>query len=105
MVRDQGVAGSNPVSPTQEARGSTEESVEAAGFVLPAPGGRSAGAAPGLQPGAWLTVAEAAAALRVCRATVYRLCADGLPHIRIGMVIRIASGDLGAFLARRFSGP
>ena len=37
-----------------------------------------------------LTVQEAAEALRVCRATIYRLCAAGkLPHIRVSNAIRI----------------
>ena len=48
---------------------------------------------------ALLTVREVAAILRVCRDTVYRLCAKGqLPHVRILTSIRIAPADLDAFL-------
>ncbi|MGE5047709.1 MAG: helix-turn-helix domain-containing protein [Deltaproteobacteria bacterium] len=36
--------------------------------------------------------------LRVCTATVYRLCATGaLRHFRVGESIRIREGDLRAF--------
>jgi excisionase family DNA binding protein len=49
---------------------------------------------------ALLTVQEVAAILRVCRDTVYRLCAKGqLPHVRILNAIRIAPADLDAFLS------
>ena len=61
--------------------------------------------APELQKAeAWLTPAEVAARLQVCRATVYKLCARGqLDHVRVGLSIRVALGDLSSFLAR-FSG-
>jgi len=49
---------------------------------------------------ALLTVREVAAIFRVCRDTVYRLCAKGqLPHVRILNAIRIAPADLDAFLS------
>jgi len=49
---------------------------------------------------ALLTVREVSAILRVCRDTVYRLCAKGqLPHVRILNAIRIAPADLDAFLS------
>src|SRR5262249_36402487 len=49
---------------------------------------------------ALLTVREVAAILRVCRDTVYRLCANGqLPHVRILNAIRITPADLDAFLS------
>jgi excisionase family DNA binding protein len=48
-----------------------------------------------------LTVKEVAARLRVCTATVYRLCADGeLRHFRVGAAIRIGEEDLAAYQAR-----
>ena len=48
---------------------------------------------------ALLTVREVAAILRVCRDTVYRLCAkDDLAHVRILNAIRIAPADLELFL-------
>jgi excisionase family DNA binding protein len=48
---------------------------------------------------ALLTVREMAAILRVCRDTVYRLCAKGqLPHVRLLNDIRIAPADLDSFL-------
>ena len=48
-----------------------------------------------------LTVNEVAARLRVCTATVYRLCTAGeLPHFRVGAVIRIREEDLAAYQAR-----
>ena len=46
--------------------------------------------------GAYLTVAEAAAMLRVSTATVYKLCARGeLVHLRVLNVIRIPAGAIG----------
>ncbi len=46
-----------------------------------------------------MTVKEVATILRVCRDTVYRLCANGqLPHVRILNAIRIAPADLDGFL-------
>ena len=51
---------------------------------------------------ALLTVREVAAILRVCRDTVYRLCATGqLPHVRILNAIRIEPADLDDFLSIR----
>jgi len=48
---------------------------------------------------ALLTVREVAAILRVCRDTVYRLCANGqLAHVRILNAIRIAPADLDSFV-------
>ena len=48
----------------------------------------------------WLTPAEVAARLRVCRATVYALCARGaLGHVRVGLYVRIAPQDLAAYVA------
>ena len=52
--------------------------------------------------GVLLSVAAAAVQLGVCKATVYALCALGqLPHARILNTIRIAPGDLKAFVAAR----
>lgn len=46
-----------------------------------------------------LTVSEAAEQLGVCGATVYKLCAKGeLTHVRVLNAIRIAPGDLAAFV-------
>ena len=48
-----------------------------------------------------LTVKDVAACLRVCTATVYRLCAAGqLRHLRVGAAIRIREEDLAAYQAR-----
>ncbi len=45
-----------------------------------------------------LTVKEVSASLRVCTATVYRLCTTGeLPHFRVGASIRILEKDLSRF--------
>jgi excisionase family DNA binding protein len=42
-----------------------------------------------------LTVRQVAEILGVCRATVYRLCAEGwLPHVRVLNSIRVRAGDL-----------
>ncbi|HEY3450761.1 MAG TPA: helix-turn-helix domain-containing protein [Myxococcales bacterium] len=48
-----------------------------------------------------LTVAEVAAHLGVCTATVYRMAQRGeLPHVRVGNnVVRVAPADLEAFIA------
>jgi excisionase family DNA binding protein len=49
-----------------------------------------------------LTVKEVAARLRVCTATIYRLCTTGeLRHLRVGATIRIREADLRAFCCRR----
>jgi len=51
-----------------------------------------------------LTVREVAQRLRVCPATVYKLCAAGeLVHVRISNAIRVAPRELAEFLARRRS--
>jgi excisionase family DNA binding protein len=47
-----------------------------------------------------LTVAEVAERLRVCRATIYRLCSEGqLGHLRVSNAIRIPEKALRAYLA------
>jgi excisionase family DNA binding protein len=52
-----------------------------------------------------LTVAEVAATLSVCQATIYKLCERGeLAHVRISTSIRFERHHLGAFLARQRSG-
>ncbi len=51
-----------------------------------------------------LTVREVAQRLRVCTATVYKLCAAGeLVHVRISNAIRVSPRELAEFLARRRS--
>ena len=54
-----------------------------------------------------LSVRQVAAQLGVCTATVYALCARGeLPHVRVLNAIRVASGDLEAFVeGRKWKGP
>jgi excisionase family DNA binding protein len=48
-----------------------------------------------------LTVADVAAALRVCTATVRALCRRGeLAHFRVSNAIRVRPEDLEAFLRR-----
>jgi excisionase family DNA binding protein len=48
-----------------------------------------------------LTVKEAARALRVSKATVYRLVAEGrLQHFRVSNAIRIAERDVAALVER-----
>jgi excisionase family DNA binding protein len=50
--------------------------------------------------GTLLTAREVAASLRVCTATVYKLCAAGaLPHVRVLNAVRVAVEDLERFLA------
>jgi excisionase family DNA binding protein len=52
-------------------------------------------------PGRLLTVAEVAILLRVCKATVYKLCAIGkLAHVRVGNVVRVPPHALADFLGR-----
>ena len=49
-----------------------------------------------------LTMREVAQHLRLCRATVYKLCAAGeLAHVRIANAIRVSPGDLSQFIAGR----
>jgi excisionase family DNA binding protein len=49
-----------------------------------------------------LTVREVADQLRVCTATVYRLCAEGqLKHVRVFQAIRVHPVDLLAFVEQR----
>jgi excisionase family DNA binding protein len=48
-----------------------------------------------------LTVKEVAVRLRVCTATIYRLCTTGeLRHFRVGASIRIREKDLAAYQVR-----
>jgi excisionase family DNA binding protein len=49
-----------------------------------------------------LSIREVAAQLRVCTATVYRLCDEGqLPHVRVLHAIRVHPADLAAFIGAR----
>jgi Helix-turn-helix domain len=51
-----------------------------------------------------LSVRRVAGQLGVCTATVYALCARGaLPHVRVLNAIRVAPGDLEAFVEGRRS--
>lgn len=51
-----------------------------------------------------LSVRQVAGQLGVCTATVYALCAKGaLPHVRVLNAIRVAVGDLEAFVEGRQS--
>jgi excisionase family DNA binding protein len=53
----------------------------------------------------FLSVREAAKALSVSPATVYKLCRRGeLPHVRVSNSIRVAPDDLAAFVASRRNG-
>jgi excisionase family DNA binding protein len=48
-----------------------------------------------------LTAREVAQRLRVCTATVYRLCEKGaLEHVRVANAVRVPESALRAFLAR-----
>jgi excisionase family DNA binding protein len=59
----------------------------------------------GVQPAALLSVAEVARTLRVCEATVYKLCARGtLAHIRILNAVRVAPEALESYLSARRRG-
>jgi len=59
----------------------------------------------GVRRDALLYVAEVAHRLRVCQATVYKLCARGeLAHLRILNVVRIAPEALDTF-ARAWASP
>jgi excisionase family DNA binding protein len=52
-----------------------------------------------------LTATEVAVRLRVCTATVYKLCSSGaLPHVRVLNAVRVGEGDLERFLAGRNKG-
>jgi excisionase family DNA binding protein len=52
-----------------------------------------------------LTAIEVAARLRVCTATVYKMCSSGaLPHVRVLNAVRVAEADLERFLAGRSRG-
>ncbi len=65
---------------------------------------RAPGTAPNGAPVArtfrgWLTAGKIAARLRLCRATVYKLCAEGrLEHVRVGLSIRISEDQVKAYL-------
>ncbi len=51
-----------------------------------------------------LSVRQVAGQLGVCTATVYALCAKGaLPHVRVLNAVRVAPGDLEAFVEGRRS--
>lgn len=62
--------------------------------------GRSAGAVP-REPHPLMTVVEVAAALRVSRATIYRLVHSGvLPAVQVGRSVRVPRDAVHAFLRR-----
>jgi excisionase family DNA binding protein len=64
------------------------------GTVNGAPAVRNAGSGSSL-----LTVAEVARRLRVCLATVYRLCREGwLRHVRVSHAIRVPEPSLAEYL-------
>jgi excisionase family DNA binding protein len=49
-----------------------------------------------------LTAKEIATRLRVCTATVYKLCAAGaLQHVRVLNAVRVTIGDLERFVSNR----
>ena len=49
-----------------------------------------------------LTAKEVATRLRVCTATVYKLCASGeLPHVRVLNALRVVTEDLERFVSNR----
>jgi excisionase family DNA binding protein len=51
--------------------------------------------------GPYFTAREVAARLRVCTATVYRLCDSGkLAHVRVSNAVRVGEDDLRAFLRK-----
>jgi len=56
------------------------------------------------QSGAFLTVAEVAAMMRVSTMTVYRLIKAGdIPAVRVGKSYRIREDDVDRFLADRYT--
>lgn len=56
------------------------------------------------QTGAFLTVAEVAAMMRVSTMTVYRLIKAGdIPAVRVGKSYRIREDDVDRFLAARYT--
>ena len=103
-----GVArGSSPSQATDSVRGGIGGEVQRVPPVAPL---RQVFAAPLLQgsralavvgegDGALLSVRDVAARLGVCTATVYRLASEGqLAHVRVLNAIRVAPGDLAAFI-------
>jgi excisionase family DNA binding protein len=49
-----------------------------------------------------LTAKDVATRLRVCTATVYKLCASGaLPYVRVLNAVRVATKDLERFVSNR----
>jgi excisionase family DNA binding protein len=70
-------------------------------ILLPKEPPRSESRQVGVQHGALLSVAEVARRLRVCEATVYKLCSRGtLAHIRILNAVRVAPEALASYLGR-----
>jgi len=97
LTNDSNTSGFQDVTDSSHSSSSQPLATETKNFaalVLHDSNGR---AVPGFEP--LLTVKEVAAILRVCRDTVYRLCATGkLPHFRILNAIRVTPGDLEAFI-------
>lgn len=54
----------------------------------------------------YLTVAEVAETLKVCKMTVYRLChANELAHLRVGRSFRVSEAGLRRYIAQGGNDP
>ena len=101
LTNDSNTSGFQDVTDSSHSSRSQPLATETKNFAALVLHDSSGRAVPGFEP--LLTVKEVAAILRVCRDTVYELCANGqLPHSRVLNAIRINPSDLEAFiLARR----
>jgi excisionase family DNA binding protein len=97
FTNDSNTSGFQDVTDSSHSSRSQPSAAETKNFAALVLHDSSVRAVPGFEP--LLTIKEVAAILRVCRDTVYRLCAKGrLPHVRILNAIRIAPADLNGFL-------
>ena len=96
----QEVGGSNPLAPTSITTENRSASPERSNRVAePFSAVRTKGAQRNGGNAGLLTVANVAAHLGVCKATVYRLCETGaLAHVRVLNSIRVHPDTLDAFM-------
>jgi excisionase family DNA binding protein len=97
-----GIIGAESTRQSDVHLGLADSRKEFAAHLLPASRMPSGDTSPLLQVSSLMTVRQVARVLRVCTATVYRLCERGdLPHVRVSNAVRISAQHLASYLTQR----